>query len=193
MNDATRKSLLIRAKGGEESAWHDLAALYRPLLLSWLRRQSVPTHELDDLIQEILLAMVKHLPTFEHSGKPGAFRSWLRTVASNRVCDFWRNQSRRTQAAGGEALAALQQLEDPSSDLNRQWDNEHDLHVLRCVVAVVEQEFEPASAQAFRRLTLDGASGAAVASELGLSVAAVYQAKSRVLQRIRQEAAGLIE
>ena len=56
-----------------------------------------------------------------------------------------------------------------------------------------EQEFEPTTLRAFQRLALDGASGAAVAGELGLSVAAVYMAKSRVLQRIRQEAEGLID
>jgi RNA polymerase sigma-70 factor (ECF subfamily) len=58
---------------------------------------------------------------------------------------------------------------------------------------LVGQEFEPATVRAFRRLALDGAAGAEVAQELGLSVGAVYVAKSRVLQRIRQEAEGLID
>ena len=58
---------------------------------------------------------------------------------------------------------------------------------------LVEGEFEPITLQAFRRLALDGASGAEAAQESGLSVAAVYVAKSRVLQRIRQEAEGLID
>ena len=58
---------------------------------------------------------------------------------------------------------------------------------------LVEQEFEPTTLKAFRRLALDGASGAEAAEELGLSVSAVYVAKSRVLQRIRQEAEGLID
>ena len=49
------------------------------------------------------------------------------------------------------------------------------------------------SLQAFKRLALDGISGAEAAQELGLSVAAVYMAKSRVLARIRQEAEGLID
>ena len=57
----------------------------------------------------------------------------------------------------------------------------------------MEEEFEPVTLQAFRRLALDGVSGEEVAQELGLSVAAVYVAKSRVLQRVRQEAEGLID
>ena len=57
----------------------------------------------------------------------------------------------------------------------------------------MQEEFEPTTLQAFRRLALDGAAGAEVAAELGMSVAAVYGSKSRVLQRIRQEAEGLID
>ena len=90
-------------------------------------------------------------------------------------------------------MAALQQVADPESDLNRRWDEEHDRYVIRCLLEMVEQEFEPATVRAFRRLALDGASGAEAALELGLSVSAVYMAKSRVLQRIRQEAEGLID
>ena len=65
--------------------------------------------------------------------------------------------------------------------------------MLHCLLDLVEEEFEPITLRAFRRLALDGVSGAEAARELGLSVAAVYVAKSRVLQRIRQEAEGLID
>src|ERR1051325_5948887 len=135
----TRQSLLLRAQAGETDAWKDLTDLYRPLILGWLNRQGVPACDLEDLSQEVLLRVVKHLPAFEHSGQRGAFRSWLRTVASHRVCDYWRARKNRTTATGGEATDALHQLEDPDSDLNRQWDAEHDLHVLRCLLALVEQ------------------------------------------------------
>src|SRR6516165_3686728 len=190
----TRHSLLFRAQQGEENAWKDLTGLYRPLIIGWLNRQGVPAGDLDDLAQEVLLSVVKHLPTFQHSGRRGAFRSWLRTVVCSRTTDYWRAIGANTPASGGSgATAALQQIADPDSDLNRQWDEEHDRYVLGCLVDLVEGEFEPATLLAFRRLALDGAGGAEVAEELGMSVAAVYRAKSRVLQRIRQEAQGLID
>jgi len=192
--DETRQSLLLRAQAGEEGAWEDLTGLYRPLIVGWLNRQGVPAGDLDDLSQEVLLSVVKHLPAFQHSGRRGAFRSWLRTIVCRRTIDFWRAIYSGAQADGGSgAAAALQQIADPDSDLNRQWDEEHDRYVLNCLLDLVEEEFEPATLQAFRRLALDGASGAEVAQELRLSVAAVYVAKSRVLQRIRQEAEGLID
>jgi RNA polymerase sigma-70 factor, ECF subfamily len=192
--DETRQSLLLRAQNGEANAWKDLTDLYRPLILGWLNRQGVPPSDLDDLSQEVLLSVVKHLPTFQHSGQRGAFRAWLRTIVCRRTADYWRAIDMKTQTTGGSgATAALQQIADPDSELNRQWDEEHDQYVIHCLLDLVEQKFEPVSLQAFRRLALDGAGGAEVAQELGLSVAAVYVAKSRVLARIRQEAAGLID
>ena len=192
--DETRQSLLLRAQTGEENAWKDLTDLYRPLIIGWLNRQGVPARDLEDLSQDILLSVVKHLPTFEHSGRRGAFRSWLRTIVCSRTSDYWRAVDAGAQAEGGSgATAALQQIADPDSDLNRQWDEEHDSYVLNCLLDLVEEEFEPPTLRAFRRLALDGAAGAEVAHELGMSVAAAYGAKSRVLQRIRQDAQGLID
>ena len=69
--DETRQSLLLRAQTGEENAWKDLTDLYRPLIIGWLNRQGVPARDLEDLSQDILLSVVKHLPTFQHSGNPG--------------------------------------------------------------------------------------------------------------------------
>ena len=138
--------------------------------------------------------MVKHLPGFQHTGQRGAFRAWLRTIVCSRTADYWRALDARTQASGGSgATAALQQIADPDSKLNRQWDEEHDRYVLRRLLDLVEEEFEPLTLRAFRRVSLDGVSGAAAAQELEMSVAAVYMAKSRVLARIRQEAEGLID
>jgi RNA polymerase sigma-70 factor, ECF subfamily len=193
MNE-TRQSLLLRAQTGETKAWKDLTDLYRPLILGWLNRQGVPARDLEDLSQEVLLSVVKHLPGYRHSGQRGAFRSWLRTIVCRRTVDYWRANDGGARASGGSgATAALQEIADPDSALNRQWDEEHDRYVLNCLLDLVEAEFEPVTLRAFRRLALDGVSGAQAAQELGLSVAAVYMAKSRVLQRIREEAGGLID
>ena len=188
----TRASLLLRASQGEESAWRRLVDLYQPLVRAWLLRQQVRPQEAEDLTQDVLAVLVKQLPRFEHAGRPGAFRAWLRAVTLNRARLFWRAGSARAEA-GGEALGRIEALADPDSPLSRLWDEEHDAHVLRRLLALMEQEFEPATLRAFRRLTFDGAAGQEVADELGMTLAAVYGAKSRVLQRLRQEAQGLLD
>ncbi len=118
--DDTRQSLLLRAQIGEESAWKDLTALYRPLIIGWLNRQGVPDRDREDLAQEVLLSVVKHLPSFRHSGQRGAFRTWLRTILCSRTADYWRAFDAALHASGGSnAAAALQQVADPDGELNR--------------------------------------------------------------------------
>ena len=191
--NSTRHSLLRRRRDGDADAWNSVTALYRPLIANWLRRVRVASSDVEDLSQNVMLALVKNLPTFEHSGRPGAFRSWLRVIVFQNAGLYWRDRKRRNLVVGSEVEEALEQLEAPASELVRQWDEEHDRYIFRCLLDVVELEFEPSTRQAFRRLALDGASGAEAAAELGLSVSAVYVAKSRVLQRLRQEAEGLVD
>jgi RNA polymerase sigma-70 factor (ECF subfamily) len=146
------------------------------------------------VVQEIFLAVIRGLPSFCHSGRRGAFRSWLRTIASNYSCDYWRSPARRAAAPGHDAAAtALALLEDPDSALNRYWDEEHDRYVLRCLLELAELEFEPTTVRAFRRVALEGAAGSEVAGEMGLSLASVYAARSRVLRRLRELAEGLLD
>jgi RNA polymerase sigma-70 factor (ECF subfamily) len=192
--DSTSQSLLLRARAGEDTAWRRVVDLYQPLIYGWLVRQKVVPQEAADLAQDVLASVVRGLERFEHSGRPGAFRSWLRTITVNRASEFWRTRGRQAASPGGDAFAdVLQQLADPNSALSRRWDEEHDQHVLSRLLALMEQEFEPATLRAFRRLTLDEAAPRDVAGELGMTVAAVYAAKSRVLQRLRQEAEGLLD
>src|SRR5215475_11509795 len=100
MNE-TRQSLLFRVQTGDTDAWKDLTELYRPLILAWLNRQGVPAGDLEDLSQEVLLSVVKHLPAFQHSGHRGSFRSWLRTIVCSRTTDYWRAAKPAVQAIGG--------------------------------------------------------------------------------------------
>lgn len=83
--------------------------LYRPLIVGWLNRQSVPPCDLEDLTQEILLSVVKYLPSCEHSNNRGAFRAWLRTIVCGRTADYWRTIDADPQARGGSGAAVALQ------------------------------------------------------------------------------------
>ena len=192
--DVTNQSLLHRAGQGQEAAWTQFADLYRPMIQTWLARSSIAAHDLDDLTQDVLVTLVRELPSFVHSGNAGAFRRWLRTITVNRARYFWRANRCRPVVPGGSDLAQMiDALEDPASALSQQWDQEHDQFLLRGLLDELSGEFEPQSLQAFRRLMLDGVAPADVAAELNLSVAGVYTAKSRVFRRLRQLAAGLLD
>jgi RNA polymerase sigma-70 factor (ECF subfamily) len=174
-----------------EADWRRLVDLYQPFIARWLGQAGVPPHDAADLGQDVLTAMVKDVPEFQHSQNQGAFRKWLRTVVVNRTRGYWR--TRQTRPQGVSEAAVLDALEDPASGLSGQWDREHDAHVTARLLAALEGEFAPATWQAFRRQVVDGVKAAAVASELDMTVNAVLIAKSRVLRRFREEAAGLLD
>jgi RNA polymerase sigma-70 factor (ECF subfamily) len=190
---ATPQSLLVRLQNdARPEDWQRLVALYAPLLHGWMMRYRVQAADADDLVQEVLQTVVRELAGFRHSGRAGAFRCWLRVIAVHRLRNFWRSAKGRP-TVGPEVLEELGRLEDDASDLSRRWDEDHDRHVVSRLLEQIEGEFHPSTWQAFRRVTLDGASAADTAAELGLTPNAVWIAKSRVLNRLRQESAGIIE
>ena len=190
----TSVSLLDRLRHSPDAAsWQRLVDLYAPLIQSWLRRQGLQDSDANDLAQDVLAVLVRELPRFEHRG-PGAFCGWLRTITVNRLRNFWRAGQTRPAATGGSEFAQrLAQLEDPRSELSRLWDHEHDQHIVRRALELIEAEFTPSTWRAFRRVMIDGAAVEAVAAELGLSANAVFIAKSRVLGRLRREIQGLVD
>lgn len=192
---ATSAGLLARARDlTDRPAWERLVAIYEPLLHGWLRRQNVQHADAEDLVQGVLTAVAAELRGFQHNGRAGAFRSWLRAMLVNRLRAFRRSRRVRSvcQPESDLLTRLADALADPVGDLARRWDDDHDRFVARRLLDRVESEFQPATWQAFRRVTADGADPDQVAEELGISVASVYAAKSRVLKRLREEADGLL-
>jgi RNA polymerase sigma-70 factor (ECF subfamily) len=191
----TSVSLLGRLAGNPtDDDWRQLYDLYRPLLRTWMARAGVAASDVDDLVQDVLLVVYREVAGFERRHH-GAFRAWLRTILANRVRNHFRGQKYRPTATGdNDFLRRLDELESPDSALSRQWDREHDDHVVTAALMQrVQGDFSPATWQAFRRYVLEGEPAARVAEALGLSLNAVLLAKSRVLKRLRQELTGLVE
>jgi RNA polymerase sigma-70 factor (ECF subfamily) len=190
----TSVSLLERCRGSpDDEAWRRLDDLYRPLIRHWLRRDPQLGEEAEDIVQDVMHVLVRELPGFRRQ-RNGSFRRWLRTVTAHRVLAHQRARRHRPVALGApHEECPLAQLADPNSELSRQWDQEHDRHVLHRLLELVEPMFEQSTLAAFRRVVFDEIPPAQAAKELGLSLNAVLLAKSRVLSKLRQESEGLID
>jgi RNA polymerase sigma-70 factor (ECF subfamily) len=163
--------------------------VYRPYLESWIKRDPDLRNDVEDLVQETLAAVVQDLPDF-HRERTGSFRCWLRTIVVHRIQNLRRHRRRH---GGTLTVTLLGQLADPNSELSQHWDREHDAHVVNRLLDFISPNFTPQTWRAFRLVTLEGRKPADVAQELGLSVNAVLLAKSRILQRLREEGAGLLD
>jgi RNA polymerase sigma-70 factor (ECF subfamily) len=192
--NTTSLTLLQRVQGGgDEQAWPRLVSIYQPVLFGWLRRNGTPVQDAEDLVQEVLAVVIKELPRFVPQ-QTGSFRGWLRAILGNRLRIFWRQGRCRPLASGDSRLIDMAEAcLDDQHVLSQEWDREHDRMVLARLLELIDKEFEPGTILAFRRTAVEGLGAEAVATELGISVAAVYIAKSRVLRRLRAEAADLID
>jgi len=178
----------------DERAWQRLVSLYTPLVRNWLRRFEAEPQDSDDLVQEVFIVVLRRLGDFERGPRTGAFRRWLLEIVVNCLRNHRRTRKTKALRLGdSEFQQALAQLSDPASALSRQWDADHDQHVTRQLLEVIRPRFEATTWAAFCRTTLDGAPAAEVAKSLGLSINAVFIAKSRVLAQLRAEGRGLLE
>jgi RNA polymerase sigma-70 factor (ECF subfamily) len=191
----TSQSLLGRARNRSDAAsWQKLTDIYAPLIRRWVASNVAQRADADDLVQEVLAALVAELPQFQHNQRQGAFRAWLRSITVHRLRRYWRSRRTSYQASGGdEVLKILHQLEDPESPESRAWDEEHDRHVTSALLETIRLEFEYPTWRAFELQVREGRAPAEAALELRLTVNAVLIAKSRVLKRLRQKAAGLVD
>jgi RNA polymerase sigma-70 factor (ECF subfamily) len=193
--DLTRSSVLQRLRDPDNpDAFREFETLYIGLIRYWMRGLfGLSGADLEDLTQDVLLAVSRGLPYFEHRG-PGSFRSWLKTIVLSRGKDWLRSLRRRVPVEGDDPAASrLAQLEDPSSDLSRQWDDEHNRHLVRQLLQLAGEHFAPNTVQAFVRTVLDGTDPAEVARELGISVSSVHVYKFRVLNKLREIAHDFID
>ncbi len=175
---------LVESPSGAD--WQRLVEVYSPLLSGWLVRAGVVETDRDDLVQEVLVVVVRRVSEFEHE-HPGAFRGWLRAILANHLKKYYRERATRL------CEFPLDDLTDPQSVLAQLLDREHDEHLARRMMQAVAQDFTAETWSAFRRQALEGQRPKDVAHELGLSLNAVIKAKSRVLKRLRQELKRLID
>ena len=181
--------LLDAGKNRDAGAWVRLARAYEPLIAKWIRQLGVVSSDVADLTQEVLLALASDLENFNHNGRIGAFRNWLRTIAVNRCRRYWTAKGRRVDTPDVEKQ--LDELADPQSELTRRWDLEHDQFVLQQLLNDLQFFFDKRSIEVFHRVTLLSESPADVARDFGLTTGHVYKIKFRVMRKLEEAASEL--
>lgn len=184
--DTTPITLLERLRSPDgEDAWPELIALITPLLLAWGRRVGLGPEDAADLAQDVLAVLVVQLRSFEYNPEQ-SFRAWLKTIALNK----WRQRLRRPAM---RSLDAGHISEPAAPDAEAAWENEYRFQLVLRGFEAIKSDFQPRTWQACWELVVRGRTSAEVAAELGLTTGALYAAKCRVLKRLRQELAGMLE
>jgi RNA polymerase sigma-70 factor (ECF subfamily) len=192
-DESTSRSLLRRAKERDAAAWERLTAIYSPLVYQWCRRAGLQSNDAADVAQEVFRSVVTALDGFRKERPEDSFRGWLRTITRNKIRDHFRAGAADAAARGGTtAHVQLQQAPEKAPSLeDRESGRQLSSQLARRAVALMESDFAETTWRSFWLTAVEQQPAAAVAAQLGISVPAVYMAKSRVLRRLREELDGL--
>ena len=172
MSTSTRTSLLAQLREpASDDAWVEFTALYGSLIENWLRRQAVSPQDIEDIRQDVMIAVCSGIEKFDHNGRVGAFRTWLRQITVNRLRRLW--EKRKKQAAGQDSTKIsmiADQLADSNARLSIEFERQHDACLIEHLLGKLENRFGAKSLQAFRRIVLLEHSSHEVAKDLEMTV-----------------------
>ena len=181
----TRPSLLVRIRdAADREAWRQFVELYAPLVYRFARRRGLQDADAADLTQDVLHAVARSSERLEYDPRRGSFRGWLFTVARNKLHTFLKRRVRRGQAVPVDRLA--EEPAAPGPDEAELWEQEYEQRLFDWAAEQVRGHFQDSTWSAFWQTAVEGRGCGDVAGELGLTVAAVYLARSRVMARLRQ-------
>ena len=179
---------VLRQSPADPSAWGEFVDRYGPKVLAWCRKWGLQSADAEDVTQVVLLKLARSMPIFAYD-PARSFRAWLKTLAHNAWRDYADGPNRHGVGSGDtKVLERLQNIE-ARDDLLVVLQREHDRELLERAMICVENRVAAKTWRAFRLLVFEDRSGKDVASEVGMSVAAIYEAKSRVQEMLRDEIA----
>jgi RNA polymerase sigma-70 factor (ECF subfamily) len=191
----TSATLIEKVKQGERESWERLMKLYRQLVLWWCRGKVACPEDAEEVTQEVFTTVFTNIGEFTRRQEGGGFRAWMRAITRNKLGDYLRRACKWPTAVGGSDAQAIL-VEVPADDGEASSADEcasERVILVRSALEQVRSEFEPNTWNATLRTAVEGQPAADVAAALGMTPAAVYIAKSRVLARLRQELGDLLD
>jgi RNA polymerase sigma-70 factor (ECF subfamily) len=182
----TRASLLVRLRDPRDgSAWKEFVDVYTPVVYGYARKQGLQDADASDLAQEVLVAVAGAVGRLEYDPARGAFRNWLFTIVRNKL-SHWRTGQNRLRGSGDTQTHILLEQRPAEEGEDPQWQAEWEQQVFAWACQQARGTVADITWQAFWRTAVEGRPGKDVATELGIPIASVYQARSRVLARLKE-------
>jgi RNA polymerase sigma-70 factor (ECF subfamily) len=183
----TSATLLARLRQvpADQAAWTQFTERYGRKIYGWCLRWNLQGADAEDLTQDVLLKLAEKMQTFVYDPTK-SFRAWLKTVARHAWSDSRSGRKAAVAAGGSQALMLLQTVE-AREDLVRRLEEEFDRELLDEAMTRVRLRVMPRTWEAFERTALQGQSGAEAAQVLGMKVATVFVARSKVQKMLQEE------
>lgn len=164
---------------GNRDAWGDFADRFRRPVVSFARGMGLSAADAEDVAQETLLAFAEAFRKGHYDPAKGRLSRFLFGIAYRQAL----HARRRKPAQVESAVWAELPDEQTASGV---WDTEWERAALDRCLAQARGEFEPTSFRAFELVVRESRTPTEAAETLGVPVKAIYNAKHRILKRIRE-------
>jgi RNA polymerase sigma factor (sigma-70 family) len=192
LEPTTRLTLLARLKSApqDHEAWTEFVEWYGPKVFIWCRTWGLQEADAHDVMQDVLLKLSGRMQDFRYNPQ-GSFRAWLKTVTHHAWLDHLSHKRKAGEGAGSQSELDLLLTVEARDDLARRLADAADQELLKEAAIRVRLRVEPRTWEAFHLLAVEGLSGAVVAERLGMKVATVFVARSKVQRMLREEVSRL--
>ncbi len=179
----TRASLLMtmRDSGPCQVAWREFYDRYAPAIFRIARLRGFAEHEAEDVVQQVMVVIAKHIDHFDYDTSRGRFRHWVQRVTENKIVDLYRRRLRESREE-----ASLDDRPDGRPQVDEAWAQAWEVQDMLWCLDGVAEDISPRRLQAFRLYVLEGVSAEETARRLGLTKAHVYVIRNIVINLIRQ-------
>lgn len=188
----TRATLLQRLKDwGDQSSWQDFFDTYWNLIYGVATKGGLTSSEAEDVVQETMISVAKHMPDFKYDPALGSFKGWLLNMTRWRITDQLRkrgphqSQMESSPSEDGEIPPPEAAVSVP--DLEKIWDVEWENNLLQAAVTKARRKLDPQQYQIFDCYVNKGWEPEKVAKLFHVPVGQVYLVKHRVTEAIRSE------
>jgi RNA polymerase sigma factor (sigma-70 family) len=183
----TRPSLLVFLRDPDNGrAWSQFVAIYSPLVYRFARRHGLQETDAADVTQEVFYAVARNIRQFDYDREKGSFHGWLIAIARSKLQNFLNKQQAKNQGIGGTEALSLFEQQPSSDDEDAFVEREHRRCLFDWAVGQIRGDFQESTWQAFWQTSVEGKNTKEVADLLGITVGAVYIARSRVLSRLKE-------
>ena len=183
----TRATLISRLKNWQDqSSWQDFFDTYWHLIYGVALQGGLTPAEAEEVVQETIISVAKHMPTFKYDPAIGSFKGWLLTMTRWRILDQIRKQRPHETYDDLEEKTDVVQKAEANMELEQLWDSEWEKHIAAVAMDRVKK-LEPKHYQIFDFYVNKEWDPERVAKSFGMTVAQVYLAKHRIMELIKKE------
>lgn len=181
----TRHTLLTRLKEREPGAWEEFLQVYEAAIRNHALRKGLQQADAEDVTQEVLAATSEKVLSWKLDPKKGKFRGWLSRVVRNLAVTQIRNRTRRLSLVRNATdHDQVEQVAEAAESESEAFSLEYRRQLFRWAARKVRPEVRKESWRAFQETAIAGRNASDVATELKISVGAVYAARCRITARI---------